>query len=502
MTAKGHVPVMWGTAQPLDLTVPSETHFAETKLLLQNLRDQQCYESKGRDAERKAALDSLAELLQDWVASKMKELIESKTRPDLALSLALNQRQGKLCAFGSYRLGVHGPKTDIDALFIGPRYISREMFFADFVLVLKSEHVATKLLISEVLPVPDAYVPVLKFKINTIEVDLLYAVMPRDIVTEELDLFDYRPLFEMDAKSVLSVNGCRVTDTLLSLVPDIETFRAGVIAIKLWAKRRNIYSNVLGFLGGVSWSILVARVCQLYPNAVPSVLLQKFFLVFRHWNWQKSPVLLKKVEHFFDGKLRVWTKSNDVMQIITPAYPASNSAHNVSACTLRIMCDEIERGWKIISRHKRRLSAATWERLFEPADFFLQYKHYIQVMLTSKRESIQAWKGYVESKLRFFFTDLEKVPGIQVFPNPSAYHEPTSDEKACDCKVYFFLGLRITLAMQQDKSVNLVSAVRNFKNMVTAAPDSEIIVSHIKPQTLPNFVFPDARRPVSRKRKL
>lgn len=46
---------------------------------------------------------------------------------------------------------------------------------------------------------------------------------------------------------------------------------------------RGIYSNVLGFLGGVSWAMLVARTCQLYQNAVAATLLQKFFLVFSKW---------------------------------------------------------------------------------------------------------------------------------------------------------------------------------------------------------------------------
>ena len=95
--------------------------------------------------------------------------------------------------------------------------------------------------------------------------------------------------------------GCRVTDAILSLVPAHDNFKLALRAIKLWAKReyinliihffnylllctgRGVYSNALGFLGGVSWSMLVARTCQLYPNAVAGVIVQKFFFVFSTW---------------------------------------------------------------------------------------------------------------------------------------------------------------------------------------------------------------------------
>jgi poly(A) polymerase len=46
---------------------------------------------------------------------------------------------------------------------------------------------------------------------------------------------------------------------------------------------RAIYSNVNGFLGGVAWSILVARICQLYPNAVAGAIVSRFFIIMYQW---------------------------------------------------------------------------------------------------------------------------------------------------------------------------------------------------------------------------
>jgi len=50
--------------------------------------------------------------------------------------------------------------------------------------------------------------------------------------------------------------------------------------IRFWAKQKGIYSGLLGYLGGIQYAIMVAKICQMYPNLECGKLVEKFFRIY------------------------------------------------------------------------------------------------------------------------------------------------------------------------------------------------------------------------------
>lgn len=61
---------------------------------------------------------------------------------------AANAAGGKIFTFGSYRLGVHGPGSDIDTLCVVPKHVSREDFFEVFEGMLREMEGVTEVSVS------------------------------------------------------------------------------------------------------------------------------------------------------------------------------------------------------------------------------------------------------------------------------------------------------------------------------------------------------------------
>lgn len=234
----------------------------------------------------------------------------------------IRDARGEIFTYGSYCLGVYGPGSDIDTLVTAPRYVTREDYFRHFPSLLKE--MSPKGAITDLTPVEDAFVPIIKFEYWGISIDLIFsriATLNQFPPRKELKLTNNEYLRGLDDRELRSLNGNRVTEEILHLVPEQSTFRLALRAIKLWAQRRAIYANIIGFPGGVVWAMMVARTCQLYPMAAASTIVTKFFHIMKIWRWPE-PVQLK---HFDDGPLnvRVW---NPKVSSILSCQPSSHSS--------------------------------------------------------------------------------------------------------------------------------------------------------------------------------
>ncbi|XP_046627603.1 poly(A) polymerase type 3 [Neodiprion virginianus] len=442
-----------GMTSAITLAGPKPSDYLRTNELHEALKPYNVFESDKELNHRMEILSKLNSLVKQWIRDTS---VARNMPPNVA-----EQVGGKIYTFGSYRLGVHHRGADIDALCVVPRHIHRSDYFTSFFELLKQQAE-----VSDLRAVEEAFVPVIKMKFDSIEIDMLFARLALKEIPDTMDLKDDMLLKNLDQKCVRSLNGCRVTDEILRLVPNIDNFRLALRAIKLWAKKHGIYSNVLGYLGGVSWAMLVARTCQLYPNAVPATLVHKFFLVFSQWKWPQ-PVLLKQPDNVnlsfpvWDPRINVSDRYH-LMPIITPAYPQQNSTFNVSASTRTIMQQEFKSGLAITDEIMN--GTATWDKLFEPPNFFGKYRHYI-VLLTSSLtpEDQLEWCGLVESKIRHLIGTLERNPHITLaHVNPEVFSplEPATDRQ---CSMWF-IGL--IFAKSENLKVDLTYDIKSFADSV------------------------------------
>lgn len=328
--------------------------------------------------------------------------------------------RGRVFTYGSYRLGVFGPGSDIDTLVVGPKYVTREHFFELFPGLL--HEMTPSGAITDLTSVTDAFVPIIKFEYSGISIDLIFSriatLMEIPPQSSGWNLLDNNLLRGLDEAELRSLNGTRVTDDILKLVPEQTSFRLALRAIKLWAQKRAIYANIMGFPGGVAWAMLVARVCQLYPKANGAVIVNKFFHIIRRWPWPQ-PVLLKQPE---DGPLqvRVWNPKvykgdgYHLMPIITPAYPSMCATFNITHSSKAIIQKELDHFANQVDQIM--LGKVPWKSLFVKHTFFTQdYKYYIIVNAASTtKENSKIWGGFVESKIRLLVQSLERHSSIQL----------------------------------------------------------------------------------------
>jgi poly(A) polymerase len=159
------------------------------------------------------------EIVLGRVAALVKKFVRTVCLQRGLSEAAANAAGGKIFTFGSYRLGVHGPGSDIDTLCVVPKHVARSDFFDVFEDMLRELPGCTEVSVSAILAVirvfvlfvfqgvPEAYVPVIGAKILGIPLDFTMARLSLSSIPDDLSLADNNILRNLDERCVRSLNG-------------------------------------------------------------------------------------------------------------------------------------------------------------------------------------------------------------------------------------------------------------------------------------------------------
>jgi hypothetical protein len=119
-------------------------------------------------------------------------------------------------------------------------------------------------------------------------------------------------------------------------------FQRSLLKLKNWAKSRCIDNNAIGFIGGFTWSLLLAEALlnefsasSIQQDDAEEALVNATCKRFSAWAWPK-PVMLTRTGA--DP-----CSCGDLMPILCPAEPFANSARNVTISTRAILQAELQR---------------------------------------------------------------------------------------------------------------------------------------------------------------
>ncbi len=440
-------------------------------------KKQNLFESEDQLKHREFVLASLCELLHIWIKDEYVLLGYDFLEDDSMIPRV------HFVTFGSYRLGISSPNSDIDVLCIGPKIIKRNRFFLGFIPLLQSCNKITKLHFLE-----NAFVPLITILYDGIEIDLIYAFIDVEWIPLHLNLLDNKILKNLDEVNIRCLNGSRVTDILFDLIPNKDKFRRMVIFLKYWAKQRCIHSNTLGFLSGIGINILCARVCQIFPNATIAYLVHKFFHLFgKLWIWP-TPVFLQEIIYNDNPEIHVWdpkkykSDGNDVMPILTPAFPSSNTSYAVNKSTLKIIETEMRRGLSITSSmfpNKKCSHEKIWTELCQPLDFFQQYKIFFSIIIECNMNHFESWKGLVSSKIRKLILQLEyEYPQVHFHP----YTIPKHEEMLTTFKDTFYIGVDAKIKNQKLELADMIYLFKTDVNKSMGEQKTEDMLLHFTVQ--------------------
>ncbi|KAK1402441.1 hypothetical protein POM88_002046 [Heracleum sosnowskyi] len=156
----------------------------------------------------------------------------------------LSEGSAEVVPYGSFRLQAYLPSSDLDVVVIGPRYTSKDQFFSQLLEMILC-HPET----SNVRSIESGKVPLIKFRMYEVAVDVAYARIDDLFVPKNEELKDEIFCFSRvtTRESLLPLQSVAVNYFIHKSVPyNGEILTQAIQLLKYWAKCRKIYGNKPG----------------------------------------------------------------------------------------------------------------------------------------------------------------------------------------------------------------------------------------------------------------
>lgn len=470
----------------LDASV-SDPGFAQDDAAIDSLlrNEFNLMESQADREKKELALLRLNDILKSWM-NQVNQMVG--VPPDPSGTPSISNSAILLC-YGSYKLGVSTPTGDMDTLVLVPKYVNRDVHFFGLLhrileqMARENEHIKDLTAINY----EHSVTPLIKMVFYDVSVDMVFAsvedvsalngeIRPSGLsVRANLYNDSFLQSAAMDDKMQRSYNGFRNAEMILNSMfteaekrvdalveRRINNFRMTLRCLKKIADLNGLKENKYGYIGGISFALMTAKVVQLFPNYCFAQLLERFLWLFgTRWDWNAWPVLivdqLKEPnraatngyprgpvqEHvavfdyfwnrdkrrgmatrFAGGMAFQQPLNKRYMSVVTPAWPQMNSTYNVVAST-RAVIVKLFRAKHAEILHMRAqhqlqneaMAAAAWKRYFRKFEFFREFDQYIEIIIACRDDDAQflRWKGYIESKIRILIDKLELMLKVYSF---------------------------------------------------------------------------------------
>jgi poly(A) polymerase Pap1 len=298
-----------------------------------------------------------------------------------------------LIPFGSVALdGVVSGHSDVDVLCVCPPPMTRHESTES---LLRFLFLLGETTVRDIVAVRDTFVPVVKFVVvigtDALHVDVVFAFVSTQVSPAHVNSIDDIIRIAVSDEDKRSLVGPATTAGILKNIRGKRRVAYGSLlrTCKKWAIDRNMYSNPMGLLNGVSLAVMVAYICSSvhvdYPN---ELLFSQFIRVYATWDWEKTPVVLPQPVQSVQLLALRW------MNVWTPTVEPVNTLHNVGVHQRNLIVQEFRNALYHVQQ-------PTFTYVDALPMFFRLFKYYASVRITTTFSSSHTnWTAMVASRMK------------------------------------------------------------------------------------------------------